>query len=77
MRGSVTDLIKEKGYGFILGEDGCISYLDEKAVHNKNFNTLTVGDWVEYELQGLDGLTRAVNVKPITRPQVRAQSNSA
>jgi hypothetical protein len=32
MRGSVTELMKNRDYGAILGEDGCMVYFDEKAL---------------------------------------------
>ena len=63
MRGSVTDLVKNRGYGCILGEDGCVVDFDEKAL---------VGNWVEYEEQYWGERIRAVKVRPIPSPKVGA-----
>jgi len=51
MRGSVTELMKNRGYGSILGEDGCVVYFDEKALDGSDFRALSIGNWVEYEEQ--------------------------
>jgi cold shock CspA family protein len=51
MRGSITRLIRKRGCGFILGEDGCEVYFDRAALNGSAIAGLTVGQWVEYELQ--------------------------
>jgi hypothetical protein len=43
--------MKNRGYGSILGEDGCVIYFDEKALEGSDFRALSVGYWVEYEEQ--------------------------
>jgi hypothetical protein len=35
MRGSMAELMKNRGYGCILGEDGCVVYFDEKALDDE------------------------------------------
>jgi hypothetical protein len=72
MRGSVTQLMKNRGSGCILGEDNCVIYFDEKALDGSDFRTLSIGDWVEYEEQYGGERIRAVKVRPIPRPNVAA-----
>jgi len=55
MRGSVTELMKKRGYGRILGEDGCLLYFDEKSLDGVGIRALSVGDWVEYQEQDWGG----------------------
>ena len=63
MRGSITRLLRKQGWGFILGEDGCEAYFDRSGVNGPEIGSLSVGQWVEYELQyGFERL-RATNVK--------------
>lgn len=62
MRGSITQLSRKEGYGFILGEDGCEVYFDRSALNGSDIAGLSVGQWVEYEPQdGVERL-RATNI---------------
>jgi hypothetical protein len=49
MRGSVTELMNNRGYGRILGEAGCELYFDENSLDGADIRALSVGDWVEYQ----------------------------
>ena len=69
MRGSVTDLMKDRGYGLILGEDGCVVYFDENSLDGVDIRALSVRDWVEYQEQYLGAHVRAVKVRPILGPR--------
>jgi len=65
MRGSVTRLLRKQGGGFILGEDGCELYFDRSGLNGLDIAGLSVGKWVECEIQyGFERL-RAVNVKAV------------
>jgi cold shock CspA family protein len=65
MRGSITKLLRKRRCGFVLGEDGCEAYFDESALDGTGSTSLSVGQWVEYELQfGFERL-RAINVRPL------------
>jgi cold shock CspA family protein len=62
VRGSITQLSRKEGYGFILGEDGCEVYFDRSALNGSDIAGLSVGQWVEYEPQdGVERL-RATNI---------------
>lgn len=63
MRGSITRLQQNREFGFILGEDGCELYFDRTGIGGATVDALSVGQWVEFEVQrGTDRL-RAVNIK--------------
>jgi cold shock CspA family protein len=65
MRGSITGLLREQACGFILGEDGCEIYFDRSAVNGVEFVALSVGQWVEFDLQyGFERL-RGTNIRPL------------
>ena len=62
MQGSITALHNDRKFGFILGEDGCEIYFDRTGLRGTKFETLSVGQWVEYEIQSGDW-ARSVNVR--------------
>ncbi len=72
MRGSVTDLMQNLGYGFILGEDGCIVCFDENAINGSSLKALSIGAWVEYEVQHRGERIIAIRVKPIPSARIAA-----
>lgn len=49
MRGSVSELMNNRGYGRILGEDGCELYFDENSLDGVDIRALSVGDWMDYQ----------------------------
>lgn len=76
MRGSITRLLRKQGCGFVLGEDGCEAYFDRSGVNGSEIGGLSVGQWVEYELQyGFERL-RATNIKILWGPQGASTSAS-
>ena len=62
MRGSITTLLRKQGCGFILGEDGCEVCFDRSALNGSDIAGLSVGQWVEYELQDGFERLRATNI---------------
>ncbi len=40
--------MNDRGYGRILGEDGCELYFDENFFGGTDIRALSVKDWVEY-----------------------------
>jgi hypothetical protein len=64
-RGSITQLLRNRRHGYILGEDGCLVAFDESALMGLDPRELSIGDWVEYEeLDPREG-RRAVRIKPL------------
>jgi cold shock CspA family protein len=65
MKGSITGLLRKQGCGFILGEDGCEIFFGRSALNGMEFTALSVGQWVDFELQyGFERL-RAANIRPL------------
>lgn len=50
MRGTINKLISDRGFGFIGAEDGTEIFFHLSAVQGTDFNSLTEGQTVEYEL---------------------------
>ena len=64
-RGSITQLLRNRRPGYILGEDGCMVSFDESSFQGLDPHELVVGDWVEYEeLDPREG-RRAAKIKPL------------
>ena len=65
VKGSITQLLRDRRPGYILGEDGCLVAFDESSVQGLDPRLLCVGDWVEYEeLDRIEG-RRASRIKPL------------
>jgi hypothetical protein len=69
MRGSVTELVNNRGYGSILGEDGCELYFDENSLEEVDIRAVSVGDWVEYQEQYWGARVRAVKIRSCPSPK--------
>lgn len=65
MRGSITGLLRKQSCGFILGEDGCEVYFDSSGLKGFEITALSVGQWVEFELQYGSERLRAVNIRAL------------
>lgn len=73
MRGSITELVTHRGYGRILGEDGCELYFDETSLEGTDLRSLSIGVWVEYQEQNWGGRIRVVKVRPIAGRSIGAE----
>ncbi len=51
IRGRITRLVKNQGYGFILGEDGCEVYFEQTALKGLHIHSMWVGQQVEYAVR--------------------------
>lgn len=68
MRGTVKWFNNEKGYGFIVPEDGSKDvFVHYSAINMQGFRTLEEGDEVEFEVQQSDRGPQAVSVERIRR----------
>lgn len=62
MKGQVKNFNKEKGYGFITGENGKDYFFHYSSLNVEGFKTASVGQKVEFdEEEGERGL-RAINI---------------
>jgi hypothetical protein len=65
MKGSITQLLRNRRPGYILGEDGCLVAFDESSLQGLDLRELSIGDWVEYEeLDRIEG-RRASRINPL------------
>ena len=65
--GTIKRLVRERGFGFILGQDGTELFFHRSALQGEGFDTLTEGQAVEFEVEkGAKG-PRAANMK-VTPP---------
>jgi CspA family cold shock protein len=65
--GTIKRLVRERGFGFILGQDGTELFFHRSALQGEGFDTLTEGQAVEFEVErGAKG-PRAANMK-VTLP---------
>ncbi len=65
MKGSVKWFDAEKGYGFILGEDGKEIFVHFSAIQSDGFRTLEQDQEVEFEITETDKGVQAANVKVV------------
>ncbi len=64
-RGSITQLVRNRRPGYILGEDGCLVAFDESSLQGLDLRELSIGDWVEYEELDPTKGRRASRIKPL------------
>lgn len=65
MNGIVQEFNKEKGYGFIHGNDGRRYFVHFTSIQMEGFRTLTVGQAVEFEISNTNQGFQATNVRLI------------
>lgn len=65
MQGSITQVLRKQGSGFILGEDGCEVFFEFSGLNGIDVASLFVGRWVEYEIQFGPERLRATNIRPV------------
>ncbi len=65
MKGSVKWFDAEKGYGFILGEDGKEIFVHFSAIQSDGFRTLEQDQEVEFEITETDKGVQAADVKVV------------
>ena len=67
MRGTVKWFNTQKGYGFIVGEDGAEYFTHQTQIKMDGFRTLDAGDVVEFDVRSEEkGLAAVYNVPVLT-----------
>jgi CspA family cold shock protein len=61
--GTVKKLVRERGFGFILGQDGVELFFHKSALQGEAFDTLAEGQAVEFDVEKGDKGPRAVHMK--------------
>lgn len=72
MRGSISQLNKKKGCGFIRGEDDCEAYFDVSSLEGMEIRLLSVGDCVDYQEHFGAERLRAARVKVVSHSRAQA-----
>ena len=65
MKGKVKKFDKEKGYGFIIAEDGQDVFFHYSSLLSDGFKTAEAGDEVEFEIEESPKGLKAKNVVKI------------
>lgn len=61
--GTIKRLVRERGFGFILGQDGTEIFFHRSALPGAGFDSLAEGQAVEFDVErGVKG-ARAANMK--------------
>jgi CspA family cold shock protein len=63
LKGNIKRLIRERGFGFIVGEDGQEVFFHRSALDGDAFDALDEGNSVEFDLEAGPKGPRATNVK--------------
>ena len=58
------DSLRNQGYGFILGEDGCGVYFEQTALKGLRIHSMWVGQQVEYAVR-FGARAQAVDIGPL------------
>ena len=61
--GTVKRLVRERGFGFILGQDGVELFFHRSALQGEGFDTLAEGQAVEFDVERGEKGPRAANIK--------------
>lgn len=61
--GTIKRLVRDRGFGFILGQDGTELFFHRSALQGQGFDALAEGQTVEFDVERGDKGPRAANVK--------------
>jgi CspA family cold shock protein len=63
LEGKIKRIIRDRGFGFILAENGDEIFFYQSDLEEKNFNTLKEGTIVEFNLEKVRKGLLALNIK--------------
>jgi CspA family cold shock protein len=61
--GKIKKIIRDRGFGFINAEDGREIFFHQSGITSGNFDALTEGAEVEFEVEKSPKGPRAINIK--------------
>ncbi len=61
--GTVARLVRDRGFGFVRSEDGADVFFHRSALQGVEFESLTEGQAVEFDLERGEKGARAANMK--------------
>jgi CspA family cold shock protein len=65
-RGRIKKMVRERGFGFIRGEDGKEVFFHRSGLNASDYDSLNEGDLVEYQIQEGPRGARAENVRGVS-----------
>ena len=65
-RGRIKKMVRERGFGFIRGEDGKEVFFHRSGLNASDYDSLNEGDLVEYQIQEGPRGARAQNVREVS-----------
>jgi cold shock protein len=65
--GTIKRLVRDRGFGFVLGQDGTEVFFHRSALPGEGFDALTEGQAVEFDVERAAKGPRATNMK-VTLP---------
>jgi len=68
VRGRIKKMVRERGFGFIRGDDGKEVFFHRSGLTGSDYDNLAEGDAVEYVIQEGPRGARAENVRGIAEP---------
>ena len=63
--GTIKRLVRERGFGFVLGQDGTEVFFHRSALQGEGFDALAEGQAVEFDVEKAAKGPRATNMKVI------------
>ena len=64
--GTIKKLVRDRGFGFITGQDGAEVFFHRNAVQGAAFDSLAEGQAVEFDTEQGEKGPRAANVRTAT-----------
>ena len=64
MQGTIKRVIRDRGFGFIRAADGQEIFFHRSSLQQLNFDGLSEGESVEFEIERGEKGLRAVSVRP-------------
>ena len=63
MQGTIKKVVRDRGFGFIHGDDGREIFFHRSSLQRLNFDTLMEGEKVEFDVEPGEKGPRAINVR--------------
>jgi CspA family cold shock protein len=65
MKGRIKKMVRDRGFGFIRGDDGKEVFFHRSGLGAADYDALSEGDYVEYQIQESPRGPRAENVRGV------------
>jgi CspA family cold shock protein len=72
VRGKIKKLVRDRGFGFVRGDDGKEVFFHRSGLGSTDYDSLSEGDVVEYVVQEGPRGARAENVRAVAEAAAAA-----